>query len=114
VLEPSQVRRSRAWRLFEKRLRSARPDDPGQAAGVLDQASRAYIADRHNLSAEGLTRPQIEDLLRGDGMAEEPTQRLCDLLDQLQTLRYAPAGAGEGDVRGWTREIKTLLREGVR
>jgi hypothetical protein len=114
---PAQARRQGALRRLEKRLRAIgqRPGggaDPRQVAADLESAARQCIADRFNLSAEGLTREQIERLLGDAAMPEERVRRACDLLDQLAALRYAPQAAAQ-DSRPSGEELGRLLKEGL-
>jgi hypothetical protein len=115
--DPAQQRRQGAWKRFERRLRAARQlagDDSRQLAGPLEAAARDCIADYFNLSAEGLTRQEIERLLRQRAMPAERVARICDLLDQCAALRYAPvAEAGAADTAGWGDEMMRLLKEGL-
>jgi len=117
-MDPARNRRAGAWRLFERRLRAIRQrmaqgSDYPEAAGELDYAARAAVADRFNLSADGLTRPDIERLLLEHSVPHDRVQRLCDLIEQCAALRYAPVGAADGEFASCIDEIATLLREAL-
>ena len=118
TLDPARKRRDGAWRRFERQLgqiRSRQASAPQQElAGHVDQTARAFIADRFNLSADGLTRVDIERLLLERAVPEARVQRLCDLLENCEALRYAPLGAPDGELAQWTDEIVTILKENVR
>lgn len=118
-MDPARMRRSGAWRGFQRRLTAIRQQMAGGAgvqetAGQVDQASRGYIADRFNLAPDGLTRPEIERLLLGRAVPRERVQRLCDLIDRCAALRYAPLGSTDGELASWIEEIAVLLKENVR
>ena len=112
-LDPAQKRRARAWQTFERRLREAPMDQPLRAAEILDQATRGFIADRANTSPEGLTRPEIERLLNNGRLSGDNVARLCDLLEELQALRYSPVQPTREDVESRAQALRTLLREEV-
>ncbi len=121
ALDPARVRRQGARRVFEKKVHALRQrlgqhGNPDEVAAGIEQAARGFIADHFNLSPDGLTRHEIEDLLRNKAMTTEKIQTLCDHLDQCAALRYSPAtaAAGEGDLRQWVDEIEPLLKEGLR
>ena len=118
-LDPTQVRRSGAWKKYHQSIEQIRREaaqraPAGEVAARLEQAVRTLIADRFDLAPDGLTRREIEDLLRSQSMAEEKVGRLCDLLDQCATIRYAPTPAGNADLKAWIDELGGLLREGLR
>jgi hypothetical protein len=115
--DPAKARRQGALRRLQKRLRvigqhSGVGADARQMAADLESAARQCIADRFNLSAEGLTRQQIERLLGDAALPEDRVRRACDLLDQLAALRYAPQAATQ-DPRPSGEELGRLLKEGL-
>lgn len=113
-LDPAQQRRGRAWQAFERRLREAPANDPVRTAEVLDQAARGFLADRYNTSAEGLTRPEIERLLRNGTISDENVRAICDAIDELQALRYAPVQPTRDAVAQRSEKLRNLLREALR
>ncbi|MCL5270590.1 MAG: BatD family protein [bacterium] len=115
-LDPARVRRAGAWRALKKRLAACaqkRRKGAGreELAADLEHAVRAFIADRFDVSPEGLTRPEIEQLLHSCAMPAERIARLCELLEACAAIRYAPAGATAGDIDLWSQEIAGLLKE---
>ena len=117
-LDPARARRDTAWRRLDRRLQvirqKQRADSPQEIAGQMDQAARAFIADRFNLAADGLTRLDIERLLLDHAVPEARVQRLCDLIENCEALRYAPAGAVDGELDYWIGEIVVILKENLR
>jgi hypothetical protein len=117
--DPARHRRQGAWRRFERRVRALQQGggDGGARglAGRLEAAARDCIADHFNLSAEGLTRQEIERLLHRRAMPAERVTRICDLLDQCAAMRYAQA-TPDSDPRQVTsqlgEEMMRLLKEG--
>ena len=117
-LDPAQARRQNAWRSFERRLgpirhQAAHKDKQADAVGALEQSVRMFIADRFNLSADGLTRPEIERLLEGGVTTSEWVPRFCDLIDRCQARRYSPIG-DNGDIVQWIDDISGLIKEHLR
>lgn len=117
-IDPARKRRDGAWRCFERSLRSIKQrqaaSSPHELAGEMNHAARSYIADRFNMSADGLTRMDIEKLLLDHSVPETRVQRLCDLLEQCEALRYAPVSAIDGELGHWMGEIETIFKESLR
>lgn len=118
-LDPARIRRSRAWVEFERRTHAvdrkiAHGAPPAEAAAELEQAARSCIADRFNLSPDGLTRREIQRHLHSAAtLPSDRIERLCDLLDECAALRYAPAGAVSANLADCRRELGELLKEAL-
>jgi len=111
-----RARRDGAAGAMDRRLRAIHRSlgqgaDPHQVAGQVEQMARAFIADRFNLSSEGLTRPDIERLLQESAMPRDKVDRVCDLIDQCAALSYAPVGSGADDLQTRTEQIAGILKE---
>ena len=66
------------------------------------------------LTAPGETMlPIIERLLRDSSLPEERSRRVCDLLEELQALRYSPIQPTRADLQARAEELRILLREGL-
>lgn len=116
--DPAQVRRAAAWAALEKKLhRMRREAGEGRlepAATALERALREYIADRFDLSADGLTREEIARLLGEAGLQGDRTRGFMEILEKCSRIQYAPKGSGEGDPAAWADEAKAILSEGLR
>jgi hypothetical protein len=118
-MAPADQRRREGWSRFERRMRAVRrrsqsePASSFDAAGELENIVRALIADRFNVSADGLTRQEIERLLLECAMPTERVERLCNLLEACAAVRFAPAGALNGRASEWIDEFGRLLKEGL-
>ncbi len=118
-MNAGELRRSKAWPTFNKRIREIRRridkgENVEETAGALEHAARALIADRFGQSPEGLTRRDIAELLQTGSMSTDRINRLLDILELCSTVRYAPAGMINGNLTQWTDEVTQLLKEGVR
>jgi hypothetical protein len=118
-MDQARMRREGAWRGFARRVRlirqqSAQGLNPQVLASQVDHAARTCIADHFNLSADGLTRVEIERRLLDHAVPRERVQRLCDLLDQCAALSYAPIISTDGELGGWIDEIAASIKENLR
>ncbi len=115
--DPARIRREAAPREFERRVQALRrePRDvrAEDLAGRLEQAVRHYVADLHGISADGLTRPEIESRLHAQGLSAERTAKVMELLDACAAVHYAPAPSSREQVMAWADELGGLLRGGA-
>ena len=78
----------------------------GLPAGVAE-ALEGYLADRFGESAQGLTRDRIGELVGSSGAAT--ARELLTLLGRCDELRFAPAGAGPGELKRIVEHASRLL-----
>ncbi|OPZ06788.1 MAG: hypothetical protein BWZ08_02201 [candidate division BRC1 bacterium ADurb.BinA292] len=71
------------------------------------------MADLHGISADGLTRPEIESRLHAQGLSAERTAKVMELLDACAAVHYAPAPSSREQVMAWADELGGLLRGGA-
>lgn len=121
-MDPAQARRAGAWSQFDRRVAEVHEllgedNALSEAAGAADHALRALIADHFNLAADGLTRPQIERLLRHEAMPDEDVRQVCDLMETLSMLHYAPGAAQPAETRDHLRraldDARRVLHAGL-
>ncbi len=113
--DPARVRRDRAWGELERKLRRM-PAGPGRsqaeaAAEGLERALREFVADRFNVSADGLTAEAIGRMLTQAGLPPEAAERLRAILDGCAQVRYAPLDAEGSGPAAWAEEARRLLAE---
>jgi hypothetical protein len=109
LADPARRRAERALRSSMQRL------DANDAPEIrVTDALRGYVADKTGRNAAGLTVPDIERWLERAGVDETLAQRVLDLLDRCDHLRFAgAAGDGQtlvGDTRGALEALEKELR----
>ncbi len=90
------ARRRGARKQVEARLQTA-AGSPDAAVHLAD-ALLNYIADRANLPAGGLTRPDAVGRLREDAVPDEDIEELDKLLQACEEARYAGMDTGGSDL----------------
>lgn len=93
------MRRSRAGRVANKRLRTAQqllavPE--AQASAFYDELAHAlegYLADKFSLPASERTRERIAEILASTNVPDEAAQMFTDALEQCDMARFAPSAA---------------------
>jgi hypothetical protein len=91
------ARAQRARRLARRRLSEARrlvAADEDAAYAAVARALTAYLGDKWNLPAAGLTRKGIRQTLTADSVPDDLVDRLEQSLDWADSGRFAPVGAG--------------------
>jgi hypothetical protein len=117
--DPARLRRGRAGRSLERKLAAAREKfasgDAEGAALKLERALLEFVADRFNLSADGLTHEEAARLLGEAGLPEGSVARVREMLGACSQARYAPVGAGgAASWEAWTREAREMLAGGLK
>lgn len=112
------ARAQRARRQARKRLVEARKlleTDQDAAYAAVARALTAYLGDKFNLPAAGLTRDAIQQTLSVSSISEELVGRLLTCLDWADSGRFAPVAAGRdvNDLIQEAEEIITLLEERI-
>jgi hypothetical protein len=96
-------RKRRASRIARRRLRAARRlAQAGEAADFfaeMDRAVTGYLADKFNLSAAGLTRDRITELLTSEKVAADLRESALGCLEQCDFGRFAPGSADRALLR---------------
>lgn len=113
------ARAQRARRLARKRLSQARKllkTDEGAAYAAVATTLNAYLGDKFNLPAAGLTRDTIRRTLTSRSVPGELTDRLLVCLDWADSGRFAPAAAGReaGELVTEAERIISELEENMR
>jgi len=90
------ARRRRARRAAERRLRQAfgHPDPATHVA----EALLNYVADRANLPSGGLTRGEVIECLRNQGLPSQMVSELDELLAACEAARYAGIRGGRDEM----------------
>jgi hypothetical protein len=107
------ARAQRARRLARQRLSEARKlveTDQDAAYAAVARALTAYLGDKCNLPAAGLTRDTIQRTLTECSVPDEATDRLLACLDWADSGRFAPAAAGR-DVSELVQEAEEIITE---
>jgi len=112
------ARAQRARRLARKRLSEARKMvkvDQGAAYAAVARALTAYLGDKFNLPAAGLTHDAIRQTLAASAVPGDLTVRLLACLDWADSGRFAPVAAGREahDLIKEAEEIITKLEEEI-
>lgn len=109
LADPRRLRSTRALANARKEL-----DADGAAEDVVVRAVHGWAADRFDRAAAGLTHDEVVELARANGATDELTERLRKTLDRCDAARFAPLGAGAGDLLGETRALLQQLEEATR
>ena len=103
--DAAYARSQRARRLGRRRLVEARrlieanpsgADASGLACAAVARALTAYVGDKFNLPAAGLTRDGITQTLEACPIPEDLIDRVLACLDWADSGRFAPVAAGRG------------------
>jgi hypothetical protein len=89
------ARRSRASGVARKYLKQAKKllgvDRAADFYLALSRALYKYIADKTNVSSEGLTIEKISEMLANRGLTPEKIVSIKEVLEECDLVRYAPA-----------------------
>jgi hypothetical protein len=113
------ARAQRARRQARKRLSEARrlvTTDEDAAYAAVARALTAYLGDKWNLPAAGLTRDGISRTLTAGSVSDDLVDRLRVCLDWADSGRFAPVGAGRDadDLIKEAEEVIAELEESIR
>jgi hypothetical protein len=107
------ARAQRARKQAHKRLSKARKlveTDQEAAYAAVTQALTAYLGDKFNLSAAGLTHDTVRQTLAVSSVPAEMTDRLLECLDWADSGRFAPVAVGH-DVNDLVKETEKIITQ---
>jgi hypothetical protein len=107
------ARARRAARTAAKRLERAAQraqSSPTEFYEEVAGALVAYVADRANRSASGLTYDQLDGILAARGVREEPRRRLRACLETCDFARFVPDSGKPQAVSDLVSEARSILR----
>jgi hypothetical protein len=103
----------RALRASRKRLHAAqklmRTEPSTQFYGALSRALTDYLGDKLNLSAGGLTCPQLEEELIRRRVDQELVRELMACLNACDFSRFAPTGVQLADMETLLKRTRDLI-----
>lgn len=103
------ARRRGAYRSADRRLAAAsQSEDP---AGTVAEALLSYVADRANLPAGGMTRPDAVRRLRDNGVADGVVQDVDAVLADCEVARYGGMASGSDTLLQRARECLRQLEK---
>jgi len=107
------ARAQRARRLAHRRLSEARKlvkTNEDAAYAAVARAVTAYLGDKLNLPAAGLTHDAIRQRLAARAVPVDLTERLLTCLERADSGRFAPTAAGH-EVVDLAREVESIIAE---
>jgi hypothetical protein len=107
------ARAQRARRQARKRLAEARKlvaTDEDAAYAAVARALTAYLGDKWNLPAAGLTWDGIRQALAAGSVSDDLIDRLRVCLDRADSGRFAPVGAGR-DADDLIKQAEAVIAE---
>jgi hypothetical protein len=107
------ARARRAARTAAKRLDRAAHRAQASPAAFHEEVAGAlvaYVADRANRSASGLTYDQLDDILAAKGVREEPRRRFRACLETCDFARFVPDSGRPQAVSDLVSEARSILR----
>lgn len=110
--DPARARFQQALRRARERVReSRRKADPRGSASLLAEALTGYVGDKLARPASGLTLRDAQRLLRErfPKLPDGHLDRMRMVWEDLETHRFAPAGAGGSDGRELAEGVLELL-----
>ncbi len=94
LTDKAYARKLRSNRLVKKRLKEAerhlKMNDTTQFHASLSKTMLGYIGDRYNLDVSALTQEQLIRELGQKGIKEEIINKVIELLNQCDTIRFSP------------------------
>ena len=106
-------RRRRASKMARERLRAARrlvgSGDAAAFHAELHRAVTGYVADKFNVSAAGVTRERIEEMLAATRVGPGLRREVTGILEACDYGRFAPGGAGVERLEGLLGRAEDLL-----
>ncbi len=119
VQNVAYARAQRARKQARKRLAEARKlleTDQDAAYAAVARALTAYLGDKFNLPAAGLTRDTIQQTLSARAVSQDLIARLLNDLEWADSGRFAPVAAGRdaGDLVQEAEETIAQLEESIK
>jgi len=118
ALHPAIRRQRGAWSEFgtymKAVVKASVSQDQQKAALALETGIRELIGDLFDLSPEGLTTEEIEQVLAKAGAEEEIIAAVQETLEICGRIRYAPSLATETDLATMATSLDSLLRRALR
>ena len=115
MADPGIARASGAMKHAWAQLQTARRHtERGQMHdGYADifRAMQRYVGDRFNLSTDGLTRAEIESVLRARGASEALVRDVAALCDRCDAARFAPASIAADHAEATWQLAATALKQ---
>ena len=94
------IKNKKANKVAKKRLKSAadymKKDDKEAFYDEVLKAMWGYTSDKLNIPLSRLNKDNIEDILKGKGVAEELVKSFIELLNTCEYARYAPSVVAGG------------------
>ncbi len=106
LADPARRRASRALRQATTALK-----EEGVPQARVDAALRGYVGDKSGRSAAGLSRPEILEILQHGGVSSELAERVVELLDRCDHLRFAGAQSGGDELTGEAHALLGALEK---
>lgn len=107
------ARSTRARKQAAKRLAAARRAQEGNHGEVfyaeISRALRQFVGDKLNVSATGLTHPELHDAVVAAGAPAETASRVVELLDRCDAARFAPSSMGAERLRDTLHDAESLI-----
>lgn len=92
-----RMRTKKASKVSKKRLRAAAKElkagNDGAMYEAILKAIWGYLADKLTIDAASLTRDNVGDMLKEQGVPAEIIEKLIKLIDDCEFARYAPSAA---------------------
>ena len=107
------ARARRAARTAAKRLDRAAHRAGAKPAAFYEEVAGAlvdYVADRANRPAAGLTYDQLDEILAGKRVPEEPRRRYRTCLETCDFARFVPDSGRPQAVADLVAEARAILR----
>src|SRR5690606_107843 len=71
--------------------------DAQKGFALIEETLHRYLQWKFEVETGSMTRPQLMALLKAKGIADETTQRIDDLLNRCDLIRFSPSSTGFGD-----------------
>lgn len=111
--DPAYARRRRARKQADRRLKAARQAlDAGNSDGFYGELTRAliaYIADKLNVPAAGLTFDGLRERLAGREIPADLVEQVSDAWQESEQSRFAPVGASREAQQALLERIAGLI-----
>lgn len=113
--DPAMVRASGVLRRVMTQCQAARrlaqEGKTREGYAEIFRAIQRYVGDRFNLTAEGLTRVELERYLRSRRAPEALVQQLLEVVDRCDAARFAPSSEAAGQAAATVAAAEGALRQ---